>query len=121
MTDLDRLATLAKAATPGPWYIEAQRRGEGARSFGVVTVNAHESGYPGAEMYGVRSAADAAYIAALDPTTVLDLIAMAREAERLRSYVGRVVAHHRVRNHEYSEWCDGCNPALAQPTGEATE
>jgi hypothetical protein len=60
------LRALSEAATPGPWEAREQQRGEGARAFGVWLINAyvHQSGYPGAELYGVRADVDAALIVA---------------------------------------------------------
>jgi hypothetical protein len=77
MTDLDRLEELAKAATPGPWLnidggIEAYVNGN---SWSIV----HDD----EEEYILPSRTDAAYIAAASPDVVLDLIARARQGERV--------------------------------------
>jgi hypothetical protein len=131
--DLDRLATLAKAATHGPW--------EPYSGTSVV-----QSGPPidkplyyfSVDCFGPNPLEDAAYIAALDPTTVLDLIAMAREAERLRAWIGQAdsLLLRYTRTHRYVHVTHGrytdvesawlaevltLLDVLAQPTGEATE
>lgn len=82
------LRALAHAATPGPWYFEAElpdsilrtrvgseghRRGVGDYAFiGIDTVGADQA----------PEAADAAYIARLSPNVALALAAVVSEAEK---------------------------------------
>lgn len=70
----DELRQLAEAATPGPWLPTALPLGDGARSFGNYVVTGLGSGYPGALLEGMRSGADAAYIAAASPDRILALL-----------------------------------------------
>lgn len=80
---LDALEALAKAATPGPWrkslgsvYPEGRQPGWEPLSIGDgVAIDAR---WP--ILAGENHEADAAFIAALDPTTVLRLIAAARSS-----------------------------------------
>ena len=81
-SELSRLESLAKAATPGPW------RYDGEPTISVYVVP--EKGWPicqipigAGEWHAPREThqgrKDAAFIAALNPSTVLRLIAMARK------------------------------------------
>jgi hypothetical protein len=63
--DLDRLEALAKAARPGPWVSPAPGR--------VGTPDGKRT-----EIGIVRRTADANYIAAADPQTVLQLVEQVR-------------------------------------------
>jgi len=81
MTDLDihRLAALAEAATPGPWWISTSDDTMiSAKDAEIAqTQGEYSQCWKGME-------ADAAYIAAADPTTIMALIRrlQAAEAER---------------------------------------
>jgi hypothetical protein len=90
--DLDALEGLAKAATPGPWKSE-----RGIEGWCVETEAAkdkdggqHVACYCFAEA-GYVPDADAAFIAAMNPQTVLALIAEVRE---LRSTLAEMVNQH---------------------------
>lgn len=83
--DLDRAA---EAATPGPWQSKDLGRGSGASAFGCYVVDAVESGYPGAMLEGLRSEADARYVAHADPSTIRELIA---DNRRLREALAGAV------------------------------
>lgn len=75
MIDLDELERLARAATPGPWEV---RQGDSEKENLVANVR-------GLTVYGPYTAvacnAEAAYIAAVCPQNVLDLIAAVRELQ----------------------------------------
>jgi len=75
---LDEIERLAELATPGPWELKDGRTDtiENAQGYPVCTVHWHPN-----ERYshGTR----AAYIAALDPATVRELVRLARIAEFL--------------------------------------
>lgn len=80
--DTARLRSLAQAATPGPWWV-GWGDGSGASSIvarehedalGLRAIVVMGGDHDGVDM-GVTSPADAAYIAALDPATVLALLA----------------------------------------------
>jgi hypothetical protein len=78
--DTDKLKALALAATPGPWFAQtvAGYRGN------LFDVRAkYQRGVAG----GIGDPNDAAYIAATNPATVLELIA---EVERLRADAARL-------------------------------
>ena len=74
MTDLDRLEELAKAATP-TYNVFSDQTGAVARR---------------------QNAANIAYIAAASPDVVLDLIARARQGERVEKAVSRIEAEMSV-------------------------
>lgn len=84
MADLDlaRLKALAEKATPGPWVvIDAHKPGiDGDDGKFTIVLFGDED-----EPEGVHRKEDAAYIAALDPATVLALIARAEELERIKA------------------------------------
>jgi hypothetical protein len=90
MTDLDKLEALAKAATPGEWraWITRRRQPEIYTDGGSSEQNDKIAS-------GVLRRADAAFIEAAQPATILDLIASARrdaeEIERLRAFAGRMI------------------------------
>jgi len=71
-TDLSRLETLAREATPGDWYVDPVRYPH--------TVG-DPDGHRIVETYGKNRAANAAYIAAANPAAVLALIERVRELE----------------------------------------
>jgi hypothetical protein len=77
MTDLDKLREKAQAATPGPWH---------SPRFNVVDLASPRREHdPYLVVYGDPSyhnhAADTRYVAAADPTTILDLIDRCQCAE----------------------------------------
>ena len=90
MTDLDALAALAAAATPGPWYDQTVGHRSIRQAAGAVTRALFVAPLPSCTdlswVYtdgpnicltgnGPTSVENAAYIAAADPTTVLALLA----------------------------------------------
>ena len=83
MTDLDALAALAEAATPGPWHVQLDSVYPEGRQPGwqptPVEGGAIDARWP--ILAGENQRADAAYIAAADPTTILALIDRLRAAE----------------------------------------
>lgn len=104
--DLDKLEALADAATPGPWIYRDMRPNTYGPAF-VDSVDVRNLAICGdavgrSETHGfclqvdseVRMA-NAAFIAAANPATILDLIASARrdaeEIERLRAFAGRMI------------------------------
>lgn len=84
--NLDSLAAVAEASTPGPWQVLdsihgdpiVHQVGRGFLSGGGVATAFHNEDY---------GRADAAHIATFDPPTVLALIAEACDARRLRREV----------------------------------
>ena len=90
MTDLDKLEALAKAATPGPW----NDSGGSIDDFDAECTMRIEWIANGIPKDGEKDAinanyrSDAAFIAAANPASILDLIASARrdeeEIERLK-------------------------------------
>ena len=105
MIDLDKLEALAKAATPGPWFqcgLPWFDAGSGVLAgspdphIGMMIVDTEA--WDGereefAEHYDgevASSDADAAFIAAANPATILDLIASARrDAEEIERLMAR--------------------------------
>jgi hypothetical protein len=84
MTDLDALATLAEAATPGPWKHDDESDYQG-----LVRIW-RDIDPPPVMTMGRVHAADAAYIAAADPTTVKSLIARLHAAEAVCEALSRL-------------------------------
>jgi len=91
-SELDQLRDLAKAATPGPWRVEAQ----GHAWQEVARVNNLEVAPP-ASVELAHCADDAAYIAAVSPDVVLGLIA---EVERLRLLLRESTAWNEISRRE---------------------
>ena len=87
-TELDQLRALARAATPGPWHVEAQ----GHASQEVARVNNLEVAPPDSVELA-HCATDAAYIAAVSPDVVLGLI---DEVDRLRLLLRESTVGHEV-------------------------
>lgn len=76
--DLDQLEAVARAATEGPWtFCGTDNNDECRMEHGPFP----DCGY---SHWTMMRPEDAAFIAAADPPTVLRLIAMAREGERMR-------------------------------------
>lgn len=101
---LDALEATARAATPGPWEVEAYRDGRAwvNRSDGEALFALHGYGD------------DAAHIAAVDPAAVLRLVEGVRE----------VLALHRceVRTNRWGDeftWCWECEATAPCPTMRA--
>lgn len=90
--ELDQLRALARAATPGPWRVEAQGHAEQD----VARVNNLEVAPPDSVELA-HCADDAAYIAAVSPDVVLGLIA---EVERLRLLLRKSTAWHELSRRE---------------------
>lgn len=86
---LDRLEQLAKAATPGTWYVSAASTGEQ-----YVRSQGGDTNYAVAECWGGRgpNADDAAFIAACDPQTILALTA---EVQRLEADLAEAIGYLR--------------------------
>ena len=77
-TERERLAALAEAATPGPWVDPDV--GDGQPHYGDFGY--HVYGCPAGETEdSPQGMADAAYIAAADPSTILALLAALDDAE----------------------------------------
>lgn len=74
--DLDRLETLAKAATPGPWEIDP-----------VFNIIAKKECIYYDEYDGIGSASNIRYIAAANPAAILELIAELRDTRRERDWL----------------------------------
>jgi hypothetical protein len=83
--NLEELEKLARAATPGPWkWNDTERDNYEQLSAGRNAVLfAAPCGYENS--YVVIADADAAYLAALSPTTVLALLAVAKAAREWRA------------------------------------
>jgi hypothetical protein len=84
MIDVDELATLANAATPGPWTFAARA---------VRVTNGPSAGMPVAEQGDFDDDEDMAHIAAANPATVLALIERLRAAEAELETALRVLDH----------------------------
>jgi len=84
----NQLRDLAKAATPGPWRVEAQ----GHAPHEVARVNNLEVAPPDSVELA-HCADDAAYIAAVSPDVVIALLA---EVDRLRLLLRESTAWHEV-------------------------
>lgn len=87
-SELDQLRALARAATPGPWHVEAQ----GHASQEVARVNNLEVAPPDSVELA-HCATDAAYIAAVSPDVVLALLS---EVELLRLLSREATVGHEV-------------------------
>ena len=88
MIDLEYLETLAKAATPGPWVNTAGYKIEVAAT-GTHCASAWEryTYEPEKEITSEKAQANAVFIAAANPTTMLELIAELRDARRERDWL----------------------------------
>lgn len=89
--DLDALTAVAEAGTPGPWDLHMVQPDMGGRhQYGLrSTGRGPERAIIGATFRA--EARNASHIATFDPPTVLALIAEAREAERLREGLRRML------------------------------
>jgi hypothetical protein len=83
--ELDKLEAVAKAATPGPWYPDYDKRRDGADQVTYVAQNPHtKSAYTYTLCFMAagkgedQQYADVSFIAAANPATVLALIALCR-------------------------------------------
>jgi hypothetical protein len=102
MIDLDKLEALARAATPGPWEVQVDERphhrggahierrirtswehGQLKAPYPVITTSVGIGAAAGGPAHYMVSLGehDAAHIAAANPAAVLDLIALARQAD----------------------------------------
>lgn len=124
--DLDELERLAKAATPGPWEASSDEPGDvviwGPREEWLANIGnwarQHEEIDPdrAARQYvELRDAADAAFIAAANPQTVLALV------ERLRLLEGIVRDLANPRTWGGSSWCRFCIGCVLGRDREAPE
>lgn len=91
-SELDQLRDLARAATPGPWRVEA--RGHAPQE--VARVNNLEVAPPDSVELS-HCATDAAYIAAASPDVVLGLI---DEVAGLRLLLREAYARHEISRRE---------------------
>lgn len=116
MTDIDKLKALALAATPGEWKVE-RLQGGGHHNVGIRVRGPIVSGFAAAlntrwanEAQAAEQEANAAYIAAACPATVLELIA---EVERLRADAKRYrwLMENKVRMRTADSYGPAC-PAL---------
>ncbi len=110
MTDLKKLRALARKATPGPWRREAYRYPRGTRDYGVLTegqtgdVRGDGLGWIAECRWRPNRAADAAFIAAADPQTVVALVAV---VEALVAYNTTQYPRHWI------EVCEALEPFTA--------
>jgi hypothetical protein len=91
--NLDELEKLARAATPGPWTSDVwiETDGNGWRATGPHhEAEAHDHGSEPGSPDEQAAQADARFIAACDPTTVLALLAVAKAA---REIIEHLTAH----------------------------
>ncbi len=72
--ELERLETLAKAATPGPWKVRKSLHGNKYKTVQFDKGPQETSMYTTSEL----EPADARHIATFSPSTILELIALAR-------------------------------------------
>jgi len=96
-SELNQLRDLAKAATPGPWRVEAQ----GHAPHEVARVNNLEVAPPDSVELA-HCADDAAYIAAVSPDVVIALLA---EVDRLRLLLRESTAWHELLRREAAMLC----------------
>lgn len=85
---LDEIERLARAATPGPWFYDSYSR--------IWQSSAHEVDEALAfvpvecgDTATTQGKHDAAYIAAVHPQAILDLIARVRELEEMLTWLNR--------------------------------
>lgn len=78
MTNLDKLERLARAAPKGPWTAHVKREPDWTDAEVLAPEWYDDNGNDGCWVYRGGTVALAHYIAALDPRTVLDLIARVR-------------------------------------------
>jgi hypothetical protein len=84
---LDRLEAAAKEATPGPWRVNTAGTNGKIDEVYVYAPGDHDDVAIAADIAdpatGQMSEANAAFIAACDPTTILRLVRVARAAQRV--------------------------------------
>ena len=112
MTDveLDALEAAAKAATPGPWKHYNNKGNDCVTVFGKVFLPRNE-----------LSVADTAFIAAANPSVVLDLIAELRQTRAERDWLAAMLSEACARNDScpFTHWHCGikqlsCSSACVQ-------
>jgi hypothetical protein len=88
MTEIDRLEELAKAATPGKWQSFYEGGGDHEIVSGDIDIATATSGnaFSSNDSFEVASA-NAAYIAACDPSTILRLVRVARAAKVILAHL----------------------------------
>ncbi len=90
-SDLDRLESLARGATPGPWMLLGCGEKHDHQSFGCITTRT-------ADRWKCDTKADMEWKAAANPSAILALIARLRAAEAVvdtaRKYVGTRGVYH---------------------------
>lgn len=87
MIDLDALDALAANATPGQWASDVEFAGCSSRLVFPEESWDDEDGLIGDGIGVIDKPADAAFIAACDPTTIRQLVARIRELEAALSEV----------------------------------
>lgn len=129
MIDLDKIEALARAATPGPWEVQVDGRphhrggvhierrirtswkhGQLGAPYPVITTSVGigaTAGGPARYMVGL-SENDAAHIAAANPAAVLELIALARQADGAETVAIPLVSGEEVlaRTQPLPKWID---------------
>jgi len=108
--DLDKLEALAKAATPGPWLFNDR---ESADWFMPIVSESVKELICGESF---RRDEDGAYLAALDPATVLDLIRLISDYHAALDGVLLLVAIHDANRERQtkSEFLDRGYAAIGQ-------
>lgn len=90
--DLSALEATARAATPGPWTVASEDiwTGEdGAFGIPLYRTDRGQDRSWGEQLSDAQRDANAAHIAAFDPPTALELIALAKRAEKAEAEVYR--------------------------------
>jgi hypothetical protein len=92
--DFDALEAIARAATPGPWVLSKEMRDEFDLEYFIIGQGPDIRGATFVEEQIAQvcspehdTTANAIFVSAADPTTVLELIRFAREADQLRQRV----------------------------------
>lgn len=89
--DLDHLEVAAKAATPGPWRVDCPRKNARIKSGDMFVMESYAAN-------AVRLDADAAFIAAANPETILALIRELRELRQEEEVDAALIATLRKDN-----------------------
>jgi len=129
MIDLDKLEALARAATPGPWEVQVDDRphhrggahierrirtswehGQLKAPYPVITTSVGIGAVAGGPAHYMVSLGenDAAHIAATNPTAVLELIALARQADGAETVAIPLVSGEELlaRTQPLPKWID---------------
>ena len=90
--DLDEIERLAKAATPdGPWKQGERDTHRVIDAHGFIVAEALSRPAMDGRSQKQRASDQAAYLAALDPATVLALVALARRAQEAEDHVAALL------------------------------